>query len=162
MSASRKRAVVAFAVGLLFGVGLIVGGMTQPTKVIGFLNITGDWDPSLAFVMGGAIAVFLPLFRVIRRRSAPLCNTSFGIPSRTDVDAPLLVGSALFGIGWGLGGLCPGPAITTAGALTKSSLSFTAAMLAGFALERAYKALAARAQAAPADQPTQSAQNQAT
>lgn len=141
MSRSTQRTLVAFAVGLLFGVGLIVGGMTQPAKVVGFLDVAGDWDPSLAFVMGGAVAVFLPLFRLVRRRNAPVCDARFGIPTRTDIDAPLLVGSGVFGIGWGLGGLCPGPALTAAGALVPNALVFTVAMLAGFAIERTTSSL---------------------
>jgi uncharacterized protein len=144
VSATTKRTLVAYAVGLLFGVGLIVGGMTQPAKVVGFLDFFGDWDPSLMFVMGGAVAVFMPLFRLVVRRTAPVCAASFGVPSRSDVDGPLLLGAALFGAGWGLGGLCPGPAFTSLGSLAPNALIFSVAMLAGFALERTYKSLIAR------------------
>ena len=160
MSRSTKRTLVAFAVGLVFGVGLIVGGMTQPAKVIGFLNFTGDWDPSLAFVMGGAVAVFMPLFRLVQRRNAPVCDTRFGIPKRTDVDAPLLVGSALFGIGWGLGGLCPGPALAGAGAMVPNALVFTVAMLAGFAIERTTSSLIPKRGSSPPESVSSSRREQ--
>jgi uncharacterized membrane protein YedE/YeeE len=141
----KKKAHVAAALiaGLLFGLGLIVGGMTLPSKVIGFLDIAGDWDPSLAFVMAGGIAVFMPLFRIITRRSAPMLTASFAVPTRRDLDGPLILGAALFGIGWGLAGYCPGPAITSVSTLAPSSLLFAAAMVAGFGLKRGYDALRA-------------------
>jgi uncharacterized membrane protein YedE/YeeE len=146
VSASTRRTLVSYGVGVLFGVGLIVGGMTQPAKVIAFLDFFGDWDPSLAFVMGGAVAVFMPLFRLVMRRSQPVCDTKFGVPTRKDIDAPLLVGSALFGLGWGIGGYCPGPAMTSLGSLAPNALIFTVAMLAGFALERTYKTFLSRSE----------------
>jgi uncharacterized protein len=118
--------------GALFGAGLLVSGMTHPARVIAFLDVTGPWDPSLAFVMGGALAVYAVAFRRIRaRRAAPWCDLAFHVPERRDLDAPLLAGAAVFGIGWGLGGWCPGPAVVAAGSGSASALAFFAAMLAG-------------------------------
>jgi uncharacterized protein len=96
-----------FVAGLLFAIGLGLAGMTQPQKIISFLDVTGRWDPSLMFVMGGALAVHLISYRWITRRKSPLFDTSFHIPKRTDLDLKLIGGSALFGIGWGLSGYCP-------------------------------------------------------
>ncbi len=137
-AANAFKAIVAAGVcGLIFGAGLIVGGMTQPSKVIGFLDIAGAWDPSLAFVMGGAIGVFLPLFRLIQKRRAPVYALRFTLPTRRDVDAPLLLGAALFGVGWGLVGYCPGPAFTTLAA-PESSLMVVLSVFAGFGLKRSW------------------------
>lgn len=140
----RARVLTALVSGVLFGVGLAVGGMTQPSKVVGFLDVAGSWDPSLAFVMAGAIAVFLPLFRIINRRGAPVFERSFSVPTRRDFDARLVTGTALFGIGWGLAGYCPGPAITSLGSLAPNALLFTSAMIVGFGLKRALDAWTAR------------------
>ncbi len=127
--------VVALITGLLFAAGLGISGMTQPTKVRDFLDISGAWDPSLAFVMGGAVTVYLLVFRLLLPRlERPIVGERFGIPSRSDLDAPLLLGSALFGAGWGLGGLCPGPALTAVASGLTPVLVFVAAMLAGMAL----------------------------
>ena len=101
-----------FAAGLLFALGLGISGMTLPQKVIGFLNFAGDWDPSLALVMASSAGVFLVLHRSVLRRRAPLFDTEFHVPTRTDIDGPLIVGAVLFGIGWGMVGFCPGPAVT--------------------------------------------------
>ena len=101
-----------FAAGLLFALGLGISGMTLPQKVIGFLNFAGDWDPSLALVMASSAGVFLLLHRSVLRRRAPLFDTEFHVPTRTDIDGPLIVGAVLFGIGWGMVGFCPGPAVT--------------------------------------------------
>ena len=128
-----KNALAAAAGGILFAMGLAIGGMTNPQKVIAFLDITGDWDPSLAFVMGGAILAYAPLYRVITRRSTPLVSKQFHLPTRKDIDLKLLLGAALFGAGWGLGGFCPGPALVSAMSFGRSALTFTAAMLAGMA-----------------------------
>ncbi len=145
-----KGILAALGAGVIFGVGLIVGGMTQPAKVIGFLDVTGAWDPSLAFVMGGAIAVFMPLLRLMtRRRKAPVLGASFAMPTRSDLDGRLLLGAALFGIGWGTAGYCPGPAITSLGTLAPSSLLFFASMFAGFGLKRAYDEVLRRRALAP-------------
>jgi uncharacterized membrane protein YedE/YeeE len=117
--------------GLLFGIGLGISGMTDPAKVIHFLDITGDWDPSLALVMAGAIAAFAPLHMLIQRRDRPFLEGELpGRPSR-QIDRRLLIGASLFGIGWGLGGFCPGPALTNLGYLRTEALVFVPAMAVG-------------------------------
>jgi uncharacterized membrane protein YedE/YeeE len=121
----------AFVAGLLFAAGLGVGGMTQPAKVIGFLDVAGDWDPSLAFVMLGAIALHATTVRWILRRRAPLFAVRFALPTRGDIDAQLVAGAALFGAGWGLIGYCPGPAVTALGGGLPAAAIFVPAMIAG-------------------------------
>jgi uncharacterized membrane protein YedE/YeeE len=121
----------AFVAGLLFAAGLGVGGMTQPAKVFGFLDVAGNWDPSLAFVMLGAIAFHATAVRWILRRPAPLFAVRFALPTRRDVDARLVTGAALFGAGWGLVGYCPGPAMTALGGGVPAAAVFVPAMLAG-------------------------------
>jgi len=106
------KSIIVFLSGLIFGLGLIVSGMTNPAKVIGFLDLFGDWDASLAFVMIGAIAVTSTGFRFVLKREKPLYALSFSLPTRKDIDQPLVYGAILFGVGWGLVGLCPGPAVT--------------------------------------------------
>ena len=127
--------IVAFIAGLMFALGLVLSGMTQPAKVIGFLDITGKWDPSLAFVMGGALLVTLVGFTLTPREGKrPWFAEKFELPTRKDIDSPLLIGSTLFGIGWGLAGYCPGPAIASVGSLVTAGIDiviFMAAMLAG-------------------------------
>jgi len=130
-----KSALSALGAGLIFGVGLGLSGMTQPPKVIGFLDVFGAWDPSLMFVMMGAIAVHFGLSRLIRRRVRPLLDTRFHLPTPRDVDRRLVVGSAVFGLGWGLGGFCPGPAIVTLGSGAMAAIVFVGAMAAGMALQ---------------------------
>jgi uncharacterized membrane protein YedE/YeeE len=120
-----------YGTGLLFGVGLLVSGMAQPAKVVGFLDVLGDWDPSLAFVMLGAIAVHFVAYRLVPRLQKPLWAPKWGIPTRRDVDWRLISGAALFGAGWGLGGYCPGPALTGLFAGASATLLFTGSMLAG-------------------------------
>lgn len=120
--------------GLLFGAGLVVSGMTMPSKVLGFLDVAGDWDPSLAFVMVGGIGINLVLGRLLLKRQAPLWALAFSLPTATAIDGPLVLGAVIFGIGWGLGGYCPGPALVTA-AGSGQALLFVAAMLAGMAVE---------------------------
>lgn len=128
----RVSLFVAAVAGALFGAGLLVSGMTQPARVIGFLDPTGAWDPSLAFVMGGAIAVYAIAHRVILRRSGgPWFALRFQVPERRAIDLPLVIGAALFGVGWGLGGMCPGPGIVAAAAGSMNALVFVIAMLAG-------------------------------
>lgn len=118
--------------GTLFGAGLVIAGMTDPAKVLGFLDLAGAWDPSLAFVMGAAICVTLPVFQfVIKGRSQPLLDRRFYLPTKKDLDRPLIGGAVLFGIGWGIAGLCPGPAIANLVSLKPQVLAFVAAMLAG-------------------------------
>ncbi len=130
------KAVVAGGVsGLLFALGLGLGGMTDLTKVRAFLDVTRDWDPSLAFVMGGALAVFVPLRWLIRRRlSRPVFNPTFAANNESPIDARLLGGAALFGVGWGWAGLCPGPAIVNLASGTPQIAAFLVAMLAGMLL----------------------------
>jgi uncharacterized membrane protein YedE/YeeE len=121
----------SFCCGLIFGIGLLVSGMTEPQKVLGFLDVFGAWDATLAFVMAGAVAVAGIGFAFARRRSAPLLAPSFGWPSRSDIDTPLLAGSALFGVGWGLAGICPGPALVNLAGLSAPIVVFVFAMLLG-------------------------------
>ncbi len=124
----------AFFAGVLFAVGLIVGGMTQPSKVVGFLDVTGAWDPSLAFVMGGALAVYGVAYRLIRRRPAPVAAPEFRVSERTDIPAKVLVGSTLFGVGWGISGFCPGPGVVAAGSGMSQALVFLPAVVVGILL----------------------------
>ena len=121
----------AFLVGLLFGFGLIVSGMSDPAKVLGFLDLAGAWDPSLALVMGGAIAVGLPAFALARRRKLSLIGAPMRLPTVRQIDRRLVGGSVLFGIGWGIAGFCPGPALVALGMGKTQALVFVAAMLAG-------------------------------
>lgn len=122
----------ALIAGLIFGAGLIISGMANPLKVQNFLDIFGTWDPSLAFVMGGAIAVTLPGYFLLRsKRQTPLFAEIFQWPTRTDIDFKLLCGAAVFGIGWGIGGFCPGPALTALSTGAISTATFVIAMLAG-------------------------------
>lgn len=129
-----KRLAVAYVAGLLFAAGLAVSGMTHPAKVQAFLDFAGDWDPSLALVMGVGVAVNLVGFSVARRRGGPLLAPSFALPQQTAIDASLVVGSAIFGVGWGLGGFCPGPAVVSAAAGALPAVAFVVAMLATMAL----------------------------
>lgn len=131
---------VEFAVGLLFGIGLILSGMTDPGKVIGFLDLFGAWDPSLALVMGGAIAVGALAFAVARQRSASLLGGVMHLPQPGQVDRQLILGSLVFGVGWGLAGFCPGPALVSLGAGEPRAAVFVVAMLGGmWVFERASK-----------------------
>lgn len=140
MSRGTKQIVTALAAGLLFGVGLALGGMTNPRKVIGFLDIGGSWDPSLALVMLGAIGVHFFAYRWVRGSAAPLFADEFAIPKLRHIDAKLVGGSALFGVGWGLGGYCPGPGIVSLGAGRSDALVFVAAMALGWFLTAKYDA----------------------
>lgn len=128
-----KQNFVSFGVGVLFAIGLAISGMTQPQKVIGFLTF-GDWDPSLLFVMVGAISVHLIAYPLIRRRHSPLLDTKWHIPTRKDVTTRLMLGSALFGVGWGLGGYCPGPALTSVASGELRSILFVTSMILGMYL----------------------------
>ena len=125
-----SRLIAAFIGGFIFALGLGLSGMTDANKVIGFLNLAGDWDPSLAFVMVGAIGVHLSLFRLIARRPSPLFSDTFHLPTRRDITSRLVVGAGLFGIGWGLGGFCPGPGIVSL-AGGSSAVIFVIFMLIG-------------------------------
>ncbi len=129
-----RRLAAAYASGLLFAVGLAVSGMTRPNKVLAFLDFGGDWDPSLALVMGGGVLVNLVFFTWAARRGAPLWAPSFSLPPRTRIDAPLVGGAAIFGVGWGLGGYCPGPALVSAMSGAAPVIAFVVAMLGSTAL----------------------------
>lgn len=141
-----RPALTALGAGALFALGLGISGMTQPAKVLGFLDVTGRWDPTLAFVMIGALAVHAVLYRVIRRRRAPLFDSRFDVPTRRDVDLRLVAGAALFGVGWGLSGQCPGPALTNLATGAPTALVFVVAMAVGMVLHR-------RVDAAPLAEP---------
>jgi len=125
------RLLAVFLSGLLFSFGLIVSGMTNPANVIGFLDIFGNWNVSLAFVMVGGIVITSVGFRLIKAIDKPLLAASFSIPTRNDIDRPLVTGATLFGVGWGLVGLCPGPAIVALVIAPKAALIFFVSMLVG-------------------------------
>ena len=130
-----KSNISSIICGIIFSIGLGISGMTQPQKVIGFLDVFGEWNPSLAFVMGGAVLSYLALQLLIQRNfSIPLLGGSFQIPTRKDLDRSLIIGALLFGSGWGLGGYCPGPAITSLGSGSINALLFVVAMGVGMLL----------------------------
>jgi len=121
----------SFCSGLLFAIGLSIAGMTLPQKVLAFLDVTGDWDPSLALVMISSAGIYLVLHRLVLLRGQPLASPKFYMPTRRDIDAPLVVGAAMFGIGWGLVGLCPGPAVAALASWHEDALVFFVSMIAG-------------------------------
>ena len=123
---------VSLFCGIIFGIGLVISQMINPAKVLGFLNLFGEWDPSLAFVMIGALIVSSPLFHLFKNKEKPIFSSSFSIPSKKEIDKELIFGSILFGAGWGLVGLCPGPAITSIALLNVSSAIFVVSMFIGF------------------------------
>ncbi len=129
----------ALGCGLLFGFGLLISGMAQPAKVLNFLDIFGPWDPSLALVMAAALLVSGIGFALLRRRTQPVFTTRSLWPTRTDIDAPLVFGAVLFGIGWGLVGLCPGPALVDLATLSSRVIAFVAAMGAGMILHDVWR-----------------------
>lgn len=131
MTRSRRLLALALAAGALFGLGLGVSGMTRPEKVLGFLDVTGKWDPTLLFVMGGAVAVHFWAYRWIRGSAAPRLAERYLVPAGSPIDVRLCLGALLFGVGWGLGGYCPGPAIVSLATGSLSALVFVAAMFAG-------------------------------
>ncbi|MCS3507827.1 MAG: DUF6691 family protein [Achromobacter spanius] len=137
-------ALIAFVSGLVFGLGLIVSGMANPAKVLGFLDLAGPWDPSLAFVMGGAVLITAVGFAVLRRRRASLTGEPLRWPTATRIDLRLALGSLAFGAGWGLAGFCPGPALVAAAAGVPQALIFVAAMLVGMAIYSALEAFRSR------------------
>ena len=124
--------IVSLICGIIFGMGLVISQMINPEKVLGFLNIFRDWDPSLAFVMIGALIISTPIFHLFKNKDKPLFSTSFLIPKNKEIDKKLIIGSILFGAGWGLIGLCPGPAITSLALLNISSIIFVLSMFTGF------------------------------
>jgi uncharacterized membrane protein YedE/YeeE len=126
--------ITSLLAGLVFGLGLIVSGMANPAKVLGFLDLTGAWDPSLMLVMAGAIAVGMPAFWLAKRRTVTLIGAPIELPTEERIDRKLVIGSALFGIGWGIAGFCPGPALVGIGIGLPKALLFSAAMVAGMAL----------------------------
>ena len=129
-----KHLNLVFLTGVLFAIGLGVSGMSNADKVIGFLNLAGQWDPSLVFVMVGGIGAHLALHKLILRRKSPLFTQRFQLPKRRDVDRRLVAGSAIFGMGWGLGGFCPGPGLVSLAGLGIEALVFVLAMIGGMAL----------------------------
>ena len=136
---NSASALVSLTAGLLFALGLGISGMTNPHKVIGFLDLTGNWDYDLAFVMAAALAVYVPAYRIYDRRGRkPVVSKECGIPSTTRIDGRLLLGSALFGVGWALGGYCPGPALTSLASGTTEIAVFLVAMIAGIAGTRTF------------------------
>jgi len=132
-----KKLASAFIAGFVFAIGLGLSGMTNPEKVIGFLDVAGRWDPSLGFVMAGAIALHMGAARWALRAHKPLLASAFSVPGASSIDAQLLVGAALFGLGWGIAGFCPGPALVDLVAPSTSILTFVAATIAGMVLFRA-------------------------
>lgn len=130
------RIVVAYLSGLVFGVGIAVSGMINPAKVLNFFDIAGSWDPSLMFVMGGALAVALPGYHFVLRRPAPATDSRFHLPTKTTIDARLLGGSAVFGVGWGIAGFCPGGALPALGTGRMEVFAFVVALLSGMLIAR--------------------------
>ncbi len=128
------RTLVALFAGMLFGLGLAISGMMNPAKVVGFLDVAGGWDPTLAFVMGGALLVTVPAFRLILGRPRPILADGFALPTKSALDGRLLGGAALFGVGWGLSGFCPGPAVAALVTGLTPVFAFVAAMIAGMVL----------------------------
>ena len=126
-----RRALAAFAAGLLFSAGLVISGMTMPQNVVGFLDFFGDWKPALAFVMAGAVGVYAVFYPLVLKRRVPLFAPAFDLPDAAALDLRLFVGASAFGVGWGIGGFCPGPALTALGAGAVEAAVFAAAMAAG-------------------------------
>lgn len=142
----------AFLGGAVFGLGLAIAGMTQPSKIVGFFDFFGSWDPSLAFVMLGATAVYTPVYRwAVRTWQRPVWAPAFSLPTRSDIDWRLMTGSAIFGVGWGLGGYCPGPAFTALGARSDEALVFGASMLVGVAAYQTFTRARETRSGGPAD-----------
>lgn len=139
------RIALGFLSGLVFGLGLVLSGMADPAKVLNFLDLAGTWDPSLAFVMAGATVTAFIGYRLVWRRRAPVLEARFDLPTNARIDRPLILGAALFGIGWGIGGFCPGPAWTALPLLAPGTLVFLPAMLLGLWLGTRLKSLDALA-----------------
>ncbi|MGY6563845.1 MAG: DUF6691 family protein [Halomonadaceae bacterium] len=134
------KTVMGYIAGLLFGLGLALAGMTDPARVLGFLDIFGAWDPTLMFVLGGAVVTTFIGYRLVFRRERPMLGETFQLPTRQDLDARLIGGATLFGVGWGLSGYCPGPAIASIAGLTAPLFAMLVAMVAGWFLARALPA----------------------
>jgi uncharacterized membrane protein YedE/YeeE len=146
-------AAIAFVAGAIFAAGLALAGMTQPSKVIGFLDVTGAWDPSLAFVMVGAIAVYFVTSRWILGRPRPLVEPRFHLPTEKRVDPRVVAGSAIFGVGWGLAGYCPGPGIASVGSTSIDAIVFVASMSFGMLVFEAMNRALARRRPGPGATP---------
>ncbi len=131
------KTLMGYIAGLIFGLGLGISGMTDPARVLGFLDVAGAWDPTLMFVLGGAVITNYIGYRLVLRRSSPLYGEAFQLPTRRDLDGRLIGGAALFGIGWGLSGYCPGPAFASIAGLTMPLAALLVAMIAGWFLARA-------------------------
>ena len=131
--------VIEFVLGLIFGLGLLISGMTDPGKVQGFLDLAGAWDPSLAFVMGGGVMVGWIGFSVAKKKATSLSDTPFQWPEMTQIDRPLVLGSLIFGLGWGLAGFCPGPALVAMASGNDKALVFVVAMLVGMVIYGCFK-----------------------
>lgn len=140
MTTSTLKAVMGYVAGLLFGLGLGISGMTDPARVLGFLDLFGAWDPTLMFVLGGAVVTNFIGYRLVLKRPNPVLGGTFQLPTRQDLDGRLIGGAVLFGIGWGLSGYCPGPAFASLGGLTVPLLAMLIAMVAGWFLARAIPA----------------------
>ncbi|HET9236360.1 MAG TPA: DUF6691 family protein [Oligoflexus sp.] len=132
-----KNGLAALVVGFIFSLGLGISGMTQPQKVVGFLDLFGNWDPSLMFVMVGAIGVHMVSYRIIRRRHSPLLSRAWHVPEKKEITPALVSGAVIFGIGWGLAGFCPGPAVTALASLSVKPLVFVVSMIGGMLIFRA-------------------------
>ena len=132
-SVYKARASI-FLSGLLFGLGLVVSGMVNPAKVVGFLDLSGNWDPSLILVMGGGLLITVPAFHIILKNSQPLFEPNFFLPTLDVIDSKLIIGAILFGLGWGIAGFCPGPAMAALVSLNPTVLLFVVAMLVGMGL----------------------------
>ncbi len=148
MIAKHMRTEAALAAGVLFGLGLIVSGMANPAKIQNFLDLAGTWDPSLAFVMAAAVTVTFIGYRVLSAQPRPRFDEKFYWPTAKDIDAPLLIGAAIFGLGWGLSGFCPGPALTALPLLADGTLAFVPAMFVGMWVARFAPKLTAKGSAA--------------
>lgn len=133
---SPRLSLAALLAGALFGLGLAMSGMTDPQRILGFLDVFGAFDPALLFVLGGAVTTTMVLFRFVLKRPAPVLAERFELSSLRSVDRPLLLGAAVFGIGWGVGGYCPGPALVGLGVASSEALWFVPAMLGGMLLHR--------------------------
>lgn len=129
-----KNSIAALVVGFVFAIGLGLSGMTQPQKVVGFLDLFGNWDPSLVFVMVGAIFVHFITYKLIRKKGSPLLGSQWHVPTKKEITPALLIGSFIFGIGWALGGFCPGPAVTSLASFDKRPFVFVISMLLGMFL----------------------------
>ncbi len=141
------RLIITYLIGLIFGTGITLGGMLNPAKVINFFDVAGTWDPSLAFVMGGALLTTFLGYRLVLKRPAPTMALAFSLPNRRDIDPALVAGSATFGIGWGIAGFCPGGALPALGTGDLNVYVFTAALIAGILVARGLQSLRAPATA---------------